>query len=106
MQTTGNLVGIGVEFTTGVQGSHSQLNSRNPFLRVDFNRNTTAVIRDCAGVVHVEGDLDPVAITGHRFIDRVVDDFVNQMVQTADIGGTDIHGRPFANRLKPLEYRN
>ena len=35
--------------------------------------------------------------TCHRFVDRVVDDFVNEVVKSANRGITDVHRRPFAD---------
>ena len=39
-------------------------------------------------------------MAGHRFVDRVVDDFVHQVVQAAQAGIADVHARAFANMLE------
>src|SRR6202000_1702577 len=38
--------------------------------------------------------------------DRVVDDFPNQVVQSALAGGTDVHAGAFADRFQPLQNRD
>ena len=45
-----------------------------------------------------------VAVTGQRLVDRVVDDLVDEMVQTTLARGPDVHTRTLAHRLEPLEH--
>ena len=54
--------------------------------------------RDAA--VGVDGDRDFGRESRHRLVDRVVDDFINQMVQTARGGVTDVHPGPFSDVIK------
>ena len=61
------------------------------------------VVHDRHRAVLVQGDQDGVAVAGHGLVDRVVDDLVDQVVQTAKVGGADVHPRPPAHRLQPLE---
>jgi hypothetical protein len=42
-------------------------------------------------------------VTGECFVNRVVDDFINEVVKTARTSGADVHSRTFANGLKPFE---
>ena len=44
------------------------------------------------------------AVAGERFVDRVVDDFVDEVVQSALGRRADVHARALANRLEALEY--
>ena len=83
VQTAGNLVGRRIEFSAGVQLGHHDLRGRD-FLAIDVHvvdGNAAAVVDDSDGVVDVDGDVDLVGVSGERFVDRVVDDFVDQMVQ-------------------------
>ena len=48
-------------------------------------------------------DVDRVAVAGERLVDRVVDDLVDQVVQAAGTGRSDVHARPLANRFEALE---
>jgi len=43
--------------------------------------------------------MDRVAVTGHGFIDGVVQNLPHHMVQTSNTGGADIHAWPLANRF-------
>ena len=46
---------------------------------------------------------DRVAKAGKRLVDGVVDDFVDEVMQSALVRGADIHARTAAHRLQPLE---
>jgi len=51
----------------------------------------------------MNSDGNDVAVTGQGFVDRVVDDLENHVMQTgAVIGVTDVHSRSFAHSLKAL----
>jgi hypothetical protein len=39
-----------------------------------------------------------------RFVDRVVDDLVQKMVQPLDGGRSDVHGGPLPDSLQSLEH--
>ena len=47
-------------------------------MRVD--RNTAAIIADGDRIIAVQLNLDPVGMSGHGLIHRVVQDFGNQMM--------------------------
>ena len=47
--------------------------------------------------------LDLRAVAGHRLVDRVVDDLVDQVVQASGRGVADVHAGALADRLDPLE---
>ena len=70
------------------------------------DRDTAAVVEARDRVVLVNPDLDAIAIACQRLVDGVVDDLVDQVVQTARAGGTDIHARTLADGLKSLENLN
>src|SRR4029079_8550222 len=46
------------------------------------------------------------AETGERFVDRVVDDLVDQVVQAVEVRVADVHARTFANSFQALEDRD
>src|SRR6185295_17172675 len=50
-----------------------------------------------------QGDVDAGAVPGHRLVDRVVDDLVDQVVQTRRAGGSDVHAGPLTDRFETLE---
>ena len=64
MQTAGNLVRGVVELTAGVQDGHDDLCSGTAFFGVDVYRDAAPVVLDRDGFVGMNGDDDPVAMTG------------------------------------------
>ncbi|CCY55749.1 putative uncharacterized protein [Bacteroides eggerthii CAG:109] len=67
-------------------------------------RNTASVILYGNGVVFVDSNFDVVAITGERFINRVVHNFVNQVMKSFDTNVADIHGRTLTYSFQTLQY--
>jgi hypothetical protein len=55
----------------------------------------------------VDGDDDVVAVAGQGFVDGIVDDLENHVVQTSAVGGiADIHARTLAYRLQSFQLLN
>ena len=52
----------------------------------------------------MNGDFDLVCETGERFVDGVVHDFVNEMMQTKLAGRTDVHCRALADSFHAAEH--
>ena len=101
MQTAGDLVGGVIELPAGMQHGQNHLGSRTAFLRVDIHRNSTAVVRHRDGLIGMDGDRDVGAKAGQRFVDGVVDDLKNHVVETgAVIGVADVHSRAFSDGVK------
>ena len=44
-----------------------------------------------------------VTVTGQGLIDRVIDDFINQMMEPTGTDTADIHAWPFANGFEALQ---
>ncbi len=100
VEAAGNLVGILVELTAGVQLGHDDLGRRDALLRVDVGRNAAPVIGDFGAAVGVQNHLDPRGVAGQRLVDGVVDHLVDHVVETrAVVGVADIHARAFADRV-------
>ena len=103
MQAARHLVGVVVELTAGVQDGHDDLCRGSALLRVHIDRDTAAVVGDRDRFIGMNRDRDDVAVASEGFVDRVVDDFENHVVQTgAVIGVADVHTGPFAHGLKAL----
>ena len=82
MQTAGNFVRRFVEFAARMKFGQDDFRGRD-FLRLDdIDGNAAAVVDNSDAIVDMDGDVDLVAMAGQGFIDGVVDDFINQMVQT------------------------
>ena len=80
MQTTRHLIGIFVEFSTGMQDGHDDLKSRLLFFGVHSGWNTAAVVRNGDGIIFVDEDVDVITIASQRFVDGVVYNFVYEVV--------------------------
>jgi hypothetical protein len=50
--------------------------------------------------------LDLGAISGESFIDRVIYNLINEVVEAALTGRADIHAGALADRIEPLEDGN
>ena len=84
-------------------GEHD-LRRRNSFLSVNIDRNAAAVIDHSHRIVDVDGDFDFGAIARQRFVDGIIDYFVDQVVQTRFTRRTDVHGRPFSDCFKAFQH--
>ena len=51
----------------------------------------------------MDRDVDLIAVAGQRFVDRVVDDLVDEVMQARRTGRADVHRRPLAHGLEPFE---
>ena len=101
VQTAGDLVGILVELTARMQLGHDDLGRRHAFFRVNVGGNATAVVGHGTGAVGIERHGDERRMTGERFVDGIVDDFVDHVMQARTIVGVaDVHARPFAHRIE------
>ncbi len=71
--------------------------------RVATDGHASAVVGDLDGTVLENADLDVGGVTGHRFVDGVVDHFPDQMVQATDVRGADVHAGTAADRVQTFE---
>ena len=51
----------------------------------------------------MNGDVYLIAEAGERLVDRVVHDFVDDMMQTGSAGRPDVHGGTLSHRFKAFE---
>src|SRR5688500_9207902 len=51
----------------------------------------------------MDNDVDMIAVTSECFVDRVVYDFVNEVVQAAWPGGSDVHTGTLPDSFEALE---
>ncbi len=68
------------------------------------DRNAAAVVPDRDGTIDVNRDFDLAAITGEMFVDRVVENFENAMMQPAFIGVADVHSRTLPDSFEALQF--
>ena len=106
VQTTRYFIAIFIEFTAGVQHRQNDFESRFALFLVHIGGDTSTVIFDCDRVVLVDGYLDIGAIARQSLVDRVVDNLIDQVVQTLLAHITNIHCGSFANCFKTFQHLN
>ena len=104
MQTARYLVCVVVrrifKLTARVQLRHDDLSCGNALFLVHARRDAAAIIFNRDRPVGVQFDKHQIAMSGKRFVDRVVRYFEHHVVQAAAvIRIADIHSRPLANRV-------
>ena len=103
VQSAGNFVGGVIELSAGMQLRENNFGRRLAFFRHDFCGNTATVIDDSYGIIDMNDNVNFGTESRKSFVNRVVDDFVNEVVQSIDSRRTDVHGGPLANRLQSLQ---
>ncbi len=103
VQAAGRGVRTAAELPAGVQLGVDDLDAGEPRLRLLVDRDAAAVVVDLRGAVGVQDHVDLAAVTRQRLVDRVVDDLPQAVHQSAGVGGPDVHARPLADGLEPLE---
>ena len=103
VQTAGDLVAATAELATGVQHRQRHRDRGHLLAGRGVGRDAAAVVLDPDAAVGLQGQHDPVAVTGQRLVDRVVDDLPDQVVEAALTGRADVHARPLAHRLEALQ---
>lgn len=85
VQTSGDLVVRGIELAAGVQHRQHDLHGRHGLAggqRLVVDGDAAAVVDDRDGVVDVDRDIDACGMARQCLVDRVVDDLVDEMMQT------------------------
>ena len=104
MQAARYFIRIAVKLPASVQLSHNDFCRGATFCGMLADRNAAAIIGDFCGPIRVQGHGDLIRMSGQSFVNRIVDDFVNHMVQArAVIGVTNVHAGALADRFKALQ---
>ncbi len=81
MQAAADLVAWAAELATGVEDGHDDFKGGKAWaLAVFFYWDAASVICDDDRSIRVDGNADGVGVTGHDFVDAVVDYFIDEMV--------------------------
>src|SRR4029078_12429732 len=102
----GHLVALAAELAAGMQLGQHHLDGGEADGVHDGNGGATAAVDDRASAVWLQGYDDVIAVALQRLVDAVVDHLVDEMVEVAKAGRTDVHAGPAANRLAPLKTRD
>ena len=106
MQTTGNGVAAATKLTASVQHGHDDLNSGLVLGGVLIHGNTAPVVLHTDRSVSLDGHVDFGGVAGERFINRVIYDLVDQVVQTALSGRANVHAGALTNRFQTFQHGN
>ena len=106
MQATGDLVGLVLELAAGVEKRHHRLQRRLPRARVRIDWDATTVVADSHVPITVDGDVDAVAEASHGLIYAIVDDFVDEVMETTLVGASNVHAGAASHRLQPFQHLN
>jgi len=103
VQASRNTVGLVVELAAGVQLRHDDLQRRLPVLLERIDGDPSSVILHGDDRILADGDFDVLAEPDHRLVDRVVDDFVDEMMKAVEVGASDVHPGPFTDGFEAFE---
>ena len=103
VQAAGNRVAVAAEFAACVEDCQYDFHGGLSCF-VHASRDAAAVIGNGAAAVVIQDDFDVRAVACQRFVNTVVDDFVDQMMQAACRCGADVHARTHADRFQSFQY--
>ena len=107
VQPPGDLVGVVVELTAGVQHGHDHLSGADTLFGVHVHGDAAAVVRYGDGFIRMDDHPDLGTVPGQGFVDGVIDHLENHVMQTgAVIRITDVHAGTFANGVQTLQHLN
>ena len=103
VEAAGDLVHGALELPARVEGREHDLRGGLAGARVHVDRDAAPVVDDRAAPIRVEDRADVRAVPRQRLVDRVVDDLEDQVVEAVAGRVADVHRRPLADGLEPLE---
>ena len=102
MQAAGRTIGSRSKLAAGVEFGEHHLES-GATIGLLVHRDTPAVVGDLDGAVLVQRNLDVRGEPSGCFVDRVVDDLPDEVVQAIGSGPADVHAGSFTDRVEALE---
>ena len=105
VEAAGVAVGVVAELAARVELGEDHLYAGHAQLLVDAHGNAPAVIEDRGGAVLVEGHADLVGVAVGRFVDGVVHDLPQQVVEPLGARGAYIHAGTHPDRVQALHDR-
>ena len=106
VKTSGIFITVTAKFAACVQNGINHLKRGNTHFGVNTTRDAAAVVLNGYTVIRVEGDFDTLTAACQSLVDRVIDNFIYQMVQTARRSRPDIHTRSLSDGFQSLQYLN
>ena len=106
MQSTRHLIGALIELAARVKHGHGDFEAGFFLGFVHVHRNAPSVVHYGYRIVGIDRQLDRRTVPRQRLVDRVVHDLVHEVMQAANGGRANVHGRPFADGFETLQYLN
>src|SRR5579875_173383 len=103
VQPARDLVAPAAELAAGVQHGHHDLDAGLAHLGDGIDGNTAAVIADRNAAVGVQHHVDLLCEAGEGFIDAIVHDLEDQVMETPASGAADVHPGALAYTLQTFE---
>ena len=108
VQAARDFVAVVVELAARMQFGEGDFGGRALGLvlvvELDGRRDAAAVVDHAHRVVHVDRDEDVARVARHGFVDRVVDDLVDEVMQTGAVGDiADVHAGSLADGFEPFK---
>ena len=75
-------------------------------LFLNINRDSAPVVRNPDNISLFDDHFDMGAISGKRFVDGVIHNFIDQMMQAGGGSRSDIHTGPFSYRFQAFQHLN
>ena len=91
VKTSGNLVAVLVELTSGMKHRENDLESRPVLLRVHIGRDSSSIVLDTYGIILGYRHLDMVAEAGHRLVNTIVNHLIYKMMQSSHTYISNVH---------------
>ena len=102
MQTAAGLIGRIVKFSACMErGEHETF--RADTLLVHANGNSASIIRNRRGTVRFQSHLNAITIPRKMLVHGVVQDLVDQVIQTLGGHAANIHSRALTDRLQSFQ---
>ena len=105
VQTASHFVAgiLAAELTAGVQHGIYDCDGRDAQLGLDVHGDAAAVIGNFDDITRFDRYFDMGAVPSQGFVDGVIDDLVDQVMQAGRAGRTDIHAGALAHSLQALQ---
>ena len=106
VESAGYRISAAAKLSSRVESSQNYLNGGNLLDRVNIDRDSSPVVRHPHPAISEHHHINVIAVPGECFVDRVVDDLIDQVVEPSRPRRTDIHTGSFANSLQSFEDLN
>jgi hypothetical protein len=93
-----------VELAARVQGGHDHFEGGNLQFRMRAGGDAASVVAYCYRAVFADSNIDAVAVALHGFVNRVVYNFVNEVMKAVYVGASDVHTGALADGFETFEH--